>query len=89
MLKIKEGFILREVGGTSCVVAVGKASKNFKGMITLNETGVLLFKELLNGSTKELLTQKLLNEYEIDELTAECDVEDFIMKLLDGGIIEQ
>lgn len=38
-MKIKNGFILRNVSDAYVVVAVGEAAKDFNGMITLNETG--------------------------------------------------
>ena len=38
-MKIKSGFILRDVGGKTFVVAVGERSREFKSMVTLNETG--------------------------------------------------
>ena len=38
-MKIKEGYVLREVAGQAVVIAVGEASKTFHGMINLNETG--------------------------------------------------
>ena len=37
MMKTKKGFMLREVGGRHIVVAIGKASEEFNGLITLNE----------------------------------------------------
>ena len=39
MLKIKKGFILRKLGTEHMAVAIGEASRNFNGMIRLNETG--------------------------------------------------
>ena len=38
-MKIKNGFVLRDVGGQAVVIAVGEASKTFHGMINLNATG--------------------------------------------------
>lgn len=37
-MKIRSGFILREVLGSPMVVATGDAARNFHGMIKLNET---------------------------------------------------
>ena len=45
-MKIKNGFILRNVSDAYVVVAVGEAAKDFNGMITLNETGAFLWKTL-------------------------------------------
>ena len=38
-MKIKKGFVLRDVAGRSVVVATGTAAKKFRGMIILNDTG--------------------------------------------------
>ena len=39
MIKAKKGFLLRRLGDEYMVVAIGEASKNFNGMIRMNETG--------------------------------------------------
>lgn len=88
MIKIKEGFILREVADTYAVVAVGKASMNFKGMITLNETGAFLWKYLALGITKEDLLTKLLDEYEVSKEDAIKHIDLFINKLKESDILE-
>ena len=79
MLKIKKGFILRKLGTEHMAVAIGEASKNFNGMIRLNGTGALYWKELEKGTTKEQLVTKTLEEYEgVTEDTARHDVEEFL-----------
>ena len=88
-MKIKEGFILREVAGQSVVVAIGSASKKFKGVINLNETGALLFKTLKNDVSKEELIKVLMNEYDVEETIAKEDVEYFVKSLKDAGLIDE
>ena len=66
-MKIKEGFVLREVAGSYVVVAVGNAVKTFNGIINLNETGAFLWKQMEKGCDVEGLTQAILSEYEIEE----------------------
>ena len=44
IMKIKDGYLHREVAGNIIVVPVGEASMNFNGMINLNETGAFLWK---------------------------------------------
>lgn len=34
-MKIKNGFVLRDVGGQAVVIAVGEQARHFTGMITL------------------------------------------------------
>lgn len=87
-MKIKDGFILREVAGNFIVVAVGDAVKNFNGVINLNETGALLWKELAKGATEEDLKQALLNEYEVTEEIAENDVKAFVENLKQANLIK-
>jgi len=44
-MKLKEGFMLRQVAGEHVVLPVG-ADVDFNGMITLNETGAFLWNRL-------------------------------------------
>ena len=87
-MKIKSGFVLREVAGSFIVVAVGEAVKNFNGIINLNETGAFLWKILESGATKEELIAKLLEEYDVDEKTATEDVSKFINKLSEAKLVK-
>lgn len=88
-MKIKEGFVLRELGGQNVVVPLGKASKNFNGVIYLNETGAFLFKQLKENKNEEELLSLLLNEYEIDENTAKKDLDIFIHQLKEGKLLDE
>ena len=63
-MKIKDGFILREVAGSYLVVAVGNAVKEFGGIVNLNETGAFLWRLLEKSSTEPEMVDALLNEYE-------------------------
>lgn len=88
-MKIKNGFILRDVGGKTFVVAVGERSKEFKGMITLNETGKLIWQTLENGATVEDVVKAITSKYECDDISlVENDVKAFVAKLEGDGILE-
>ena len=87
-MKIKEGFILREVADSFIVVAVGEAVKNFNGVINLNETGALLWKTLEKGAQEKDLVDALLKEYDVERELAEKDVKSFITKLTEAGLIK-
>lgn len=80
-MKIKEGFLLRNVAGNNVVVPIGEATINFNGMMSLNETGAFLFGKLLEGTSKEQLIQDLMSEYDVNEEMATKDVENFILKV--------
>lgn len=87
-MKIKEEYILKEVAGNFIVVAVGNVALDFNGVITLNETGAFLWKQLKKETTEVELTEALMNEYEIDKDSANKDVSRFIDKLKEADILE-
>lgn len=88
-MKIKSGFILRDVGGKTFVVAVGERSKEFKAMVTLNETGKFIWKCLEKGATAEEIVNEILTTYECDDKSVvESDVNAFVAKLEGDGILE-
>ncbi len=80
MLKLKEGFILREIGGEVMVIPSGD-ELDLNMMITLNETGRFLWERLEEGTTVDALVSALLAEYEVEEPVARKNVEAFVEKL--------
>lgn len=87
-MKIKQGYVLREVAGNYIVVAVGDAVRNFNGIINLNETGAFLWKKLQEGASAEQLKEAMLEEYEVQAEIAERDIKAFIDKLNEKGLID-
>lgn len=87
-MKIKEGFILRNVAGSFVVVPVGQATLDFNGMMNLNETGAFLFEKMIEGISREDLIEALTNEYDVDEETASKDVDAFIEKVEKEDLFE-
>ena len=87
-MKIKEGYVLREVARNNIAVPLGDAEVSFKGIMTLNDVGTFIWKMLENGATKEELLNAVLNEYDVDEETASKDIDRYIIKLRAEKIIE-
>ena len=87
-MKPKSGFLLRELDGTAIVVATGDAMGAFSGLITLNQTGTFLWRRLEQGATEEDLVSALLAEYEISEEIARKDVQAFLARANDAGLLE-
>ena len=86
-MKIKDGFMLREVASQTMVVAIGEASKTFNGIIRLNPTGKFLWEKLQSETTVEELTAAMTSEYDIDETTANQDIIDFINTLKGADLL--
>lgn len=87
-MKIKEGFVLRNIAGSHIVVPVGAVSIDFNGMITLNDSAAFLWKQLEKGTDVDGLTAAILAEYETDEDTARTCSQDFVDKLNEAGCLE-
>ncbi len=88
-MKIKSGFLLREIDGTALVVAVGSAAKTFNGMITLNDVGTFLWKHLAEGADEETLTAAVLGEYDVNKDVATADVAAFVDNLRKAGVLDE
>lgn len=88
MAKIKEGFVMRQVAGQAVVIAVGKASEQFHGMINLNESGSCIWKGIEDGLDVEGIADRIVQEFEIDMQTALTDVQKMMEKMKKLGILE-
>ena len=88
-MKLKSGFLLREVAGESVVIPLGGTAGNFGGMLRVNETGKLLWAMLEKGASREELLRAMLAEYEVEESIAAADIESFLQKLRQGGMLEE
>ena len=87
-MKLKENFVLRQVANTWVVLPLGAASIDFNGMLTLNETGAMLWRGLEQGSDREALADAMIAEYAVDRATALADIDEFLNKLLSAGCAE-
>lgn len=88
-MKIKDGFVLREMCGEYIVAAEGLQNINFNKLISLNSTAAFLWKALENKEfTVEDMAQLLVDEYEIDMELASTDSASLIKAWLDAGIAE-
>lgn len=86
-MKIKEGYIVKEVGSAFAVVAVGKEAENFKGVITLNESAKVLWDALSKGTTMEDLQKSLTDVYDVSDEKAMQSAEKFVAKLREAKVI--
>jgi len=88
-MKVKDGFVLREICGEYIVIPTGEATMQFNGLMTINEVGVSLWKLLSQNVSFDDLVKGILDEYEIDEKTARADIQDFLDYLNQYQIIEE
>lgn len=87
-MRAKPGYVMREVAGTFVVVPSGEAVLDFNGMITFNETGAFLWKQLSEDKNEKELLSALLEEYDTDAVTVKTDIWEFISKLKAADLLE-
>ena len=88
-LKATSEVVLREIAGESLLIPVGQTALKIHGMITLSESGLLLWKRLQTECTEDELVEALLTEYQVDRETASADVKAFIRQMQEVGILEE
>lgn len=87
-MKIKEGFMLKNIAGANVVVPVGTNTVSFKSVITLNDSGAFLWKQLENETTPEQVLKAMLSEYDVDEATAKADIDEFVELLEKADLLQ-
>lgn len=88
-MKLKKGFVLREVCGDYMVVPVGTASIDYKSVIRLNETGAFIWRLISDGQTDDEIVEKITASYDIDENTAREDLRVFSQDIAKAGICDE
>ena len=90
-MKLKNGFVLREVCGENVIVGEGLGAINFGKLLALNETAAWLWKETLQMGdfTIDALADKLSEEYEVATDEARQDVADIVTEWQKVGVVEQ
>ena len=88
-MKIKEGFVLRELLNEYIVVGEGVSQINFNRIVSMNESSAYLWRSVEGKEfTVDDLRDLLLDRYEVSEETAAEDAAAIAQKWIDAGIAE-
>ena len=87
-MKIKEGFALKQIAGNWVVLPLAEKTLDFTGMLTLNDSGRMLWLRLADGCTREELARALVDEYEVDFEPALADVDEFLKTLVQANCLD-
>ena len=86
-MEIRKQLVKRNIAGDVILVPIGDASLELKGLVTLNETGELLWDRLPQAADAADLAAALRAEYDVDELTALQDAQAFLDALRQLNIV--
>jgi hypothetical protein len=89
-MRIKNGFVLRQVCGENVIVGEGLGAINFGKMLALNETAAWLWQQAvaMGDFTVDALAQKLCDEYEVSLDEAKADVKSIVAEWQNVGVLE-
>ena len=89
-MRLRKGFVLREVCGERVIMGEGLGAINFGKLLALNETAAWLWQQAqaMGDFTVESLAQKLCEEYEVEADEAKADVAEIIAEWQNVSVIE-
>lgn len=89
-MKIKNGFVLREVCGQSVIVGEGLDAINFGRMLSLNSTAAWIWKRAMQEGdfTAESLASAMCEDYDVTYERALADIAATLGKWKELNVIE-
>lgn len=87
-MRKKENYVLSEIAGKYIIIPTGDEAIDFNGIISVNDTAKFLWESSPAQFTAELLTEKIKNEYDLDDATAAEAVNSYIEQMKEVGCIE-
>ena len=88
-MRIKQGFVLREVCGENVIVGEGLGAINFGKLLALNESAAWLWKQAqeMGDFTVENLAERLCDEYDVASDEARTDVAAILADWQKAGVV--
>ena len=89
-MRLKKGFVLREVCGEDVIMGEGLGAINFGKLLALNESAAWLWKQAqeMRDFTIEALAERLCDEYEVTREDALRDVAEIIGEWQKVNVVE-
>lgn len=87
-MKIRDGFVLRNVVDEFIVMPTGENIAKFEGAVVLNEVSAFVFKQLENAVSRDDLLTAIVNEFDVDEATAAADLDELLAQFGKMGLLE-
>jgi len=88
-MKIKEGFILRNIVDEWIVMPKGTNIKTFEGAVVLNEVSAHIWRQLEKPLSYPDLLQSVLDEFDVSEEAARTDLDVFLNRLRENDLLTE
>lgn len=89
IMKIREGFVLRQIADQWMVVPIGGMAEKIHGLISLNETAADIWKILEDEHTVDEVVDILALSYEHDRDEIRDNVLEFIHTLEENDMLDK
>lgn len=86
-MRLKDDFILHNTGEDFVIIATGEATKNFNGIIKLNNMGGEIVSFLSNDISEEEIIKAIVEKYEVEYEIAREDILNLLDSLRKAGVI--
>ena len=88
-MRIKQEYQVREVAGENIVILQGRYGADLTRIVTFNDSALLMWNELFGKDfTAQDAAAVLLQNYEVEEATAQKDAQLWIDKLTECKLLE-
>lgn len=88
-MKLNKNYIVKNLADETILVHQDEHNVDFTKIINLNEVAVVIINKIQEGLNANEIGKYIASEYDVDELTATKDAEEFIKKLIESGIVEE
>ena len=88
-MRIKQGYKVRELAGENVVIMQGRSGTDMTRVISLNNSSLLLWNNLLDVDfSADDVKRILLENYDVDEAVAAADAQAWVEKMQQTGLVE-
>ena len=87
-MKIREGFVLRNVADEHMVMPTGENVGKFGGAVVLSDVAAFVFEQLKRPVSREDLLSLILAEYDVDAETATADLDALLAQFREMNLLE-
>lgn len=86
-MRIKKGYVLRRVADSGVIVSMDEMDCNH--LMTLNQSGMDLWQLLCEDRDMDTLVEEMYKLYETDKSILQKDIELFISKIREAGLLDE